>query len=110
MAERLKALEHHIERAGDWDYPDLSPLEAARKRVNRWNNPIVAKPKRVYPETSEFISGVARIIEAHRNGEKIELLDDFNDDRSLDPMCKECGLCPNPVRELQYRLPGMEDI
>ena len=110
MAERLKALEHHIERARYWDYPDLSPLEAARKTVNFWNTPLATKLKRVYPETPEFISGVARIIEAHRNGEDIEPLDDFSDDRSLDPMCKECGHCSNPVRDLQFRLPGLEDI
>ena len=63
-----------------------------------------------YPETPAFINGLARIIEAHRNGEELEILDDFNDDRSLDPMCKECKLCPNPVRDNQCRLPGLEDI
>lgn len=110
MSERLKVLEHHIERVRYWDYPDLSPLEAARKEVKSWNTPKYSKLKRIYPETPEFIGGVARIIEAHRNGEEVELLDDFNDDRFLDPMCKACGHCPNPIRDLQYRLPGMEDI
>jgi hypothetical protein len=110
VVERLKILEHHADRVKYWDFPELNPLEAARKRVNLWNTPIVRKLERIYPETHGFIKAVARIIEAHRNGEEIELLDDFNGDRSLDPMCRECKFCSNPVRDLQYRLPGLEKI
>lgn len=110
MLERLSVLQHHIERVKIWDDSSMTPEEVARRHIDMWNNPITIKPERIYPETPEFINGFARIIEAHRNGEGMIPLDDFNDDRTLDPMCRACMICSNPVRDLQMRLPGFDKI
>jgi hypothetical protein len=110
MSERLRALRHHIEKVETWDNPNMTPEEVARQHIDMWNNPPFVKPNRSYPETQEFINGFVRIIEAHRNGEEIIPLDDFNDDRTQDPMCRACMICPNPIRDLQLRLPGFHKI
>lgn len=112
MPEKLRVLQHHIEGVRIWDDLSMNPEEVARLHIDMWNNPIFAniKPERIYPETPEFINGFARIVEAYRNGEEMIPLDDFNDDRTLDPMCRACMLCSNPARDLQMRLPGFDKI
>lgn len=108
--EKLKYLEHHADRARYWDTKGVTPEEAAKIFVHMMNNPISIKPKIIYPETPDFINAIARLIEAFRNGEDIEILDDFHSDRYLDPLCRACKHCSSPTRDLQIRLPGFEDI
>ena len=110
MVEKLRYLRHHVELVKVWDKFQLTPEEAVKDYLQRVNNPIIVKRDWVYPETPELIKAFARLVEAHRNGEKIEMLDDFHSDRFLDPICRACKHCPNPVRDLQYRLPGFEDL
>lgn len=110
MAETLRYLEHHVKRVEFWDVDRMTPEEAAKMHVDMWNNPISIEPKIIYPETPGFINALARLIEAHRNGEYIEVLDDYQADIYQDPMCRACKRCPNPSWELQYRLPGFEDL
>lgn len=104
MSERLHALQHHLERVKYWDDPDLTPQEVAKLHIRMWNTSIAVGPTFKYPETTEFINGIARLIESYRKGEDIIPLDDFNDDRTLDPMCRACMQCPNPIRDFQLRL------
>lgn len=108
--EKLRYLEHHVKRVEFWDVEGKTPVEAAKLFVDMMNNPISIESKIIYPETPDFINAVARLIEAHRNGEEIEILDDWGSDLYLDPMCRACKHCSNPVRDLQIRLPGFEDV
>jgi len=110
MGEKLRYLGHHVNRVKYWDTEGMTPEDAAKKFVHRMNNPICIKPQIIYPETPEFIKAIARLIEAHRNGEEVEMLDDFHSNRYLDPMCRACKHCANPIRDHQIRLPGFEDI
>jgi len=110
MSERLHVLQHHLERVRYWDDTHLTPQEVAKIHLRMWNTSITAEPQFKYPETPEFIDGLSRIIESYRNGVEIIPLDDFNDDRTLDPMCKACMQCPNPIRDLQLRLQGFEKL
>jgi len=110
MVGRVRFLEHHVERVKYWDRDGMTPEEVARDFIRDFNNPIAAKRDWFYPETPEFIKAIARLVEAHRNGEEIEILDDFHSDKYLDPMCRACGHCGNPIRDFQIRLPGFEDI
>lgn len=108
--ERLRYLKHHVGRVKYWDNEDKTPIEAAEEYVHRRNLPIVGPRKWNYPETPQFFNAIARLIEAHRNGEEIEILDDWKSDIYLDPMCNVCRHCDNPIRKLQLPLPGFEDI
>ena len=110
MTETLRYLEHHVKRAEFWDVDRMTSEEVAKMRVGMWNNPISIEPKIIYPETPEFINALVRLIEAHRNGEHIEVLDDYQADIYQDPMCRACKQCSNPSWERQYRLPGFEDL
>jgi len=110
IVEKLTYLEHHVYRVRHWDTKGVATEEAAKIFIHMMNNPISIKPKIMYPETPEFVNAIARLIEAYRNGEDIEILDNFHSDRYLDPICRACKHCSNPIRDLQIRLPGFEDV
>lgn len=110
IMENLRYIEHHVDRVEYWSNWGTTPEDVARELVRRFNTPIIGPREHQYPETPQFLNAVARLVEAYRNGEEIEILDDWKSDIYFDPMCNACRHCDNPVRDLQLRLPGFEDI
>lgn len=109
--ERLQYLKHHIERVEYWSEQGDTPEEVAEWYIWRFNHGWLKKPRDWnYPETPQFKNAIIRLVEAYRNGEEIEELDDWESDIFLDPMCNACRHCKNLVRELQIPLSGFEDI